>query len=127
MSHVQWLSGFKADLEKLGAFCRERGIFTLIDGTQFIGTGPIDLAALQVDAYGASGYKWLLAGFGNGFLYTAPHFFNELDIRIGGFDFKCYSFDRCDLGDGNCNCYQRNIDDMACRNGFDIFTEEQNV
>ncbi len=85
MSHVQWLSGFKVDLEKLGAFCRDRGVFTLIDGTQFIGTAPLNLKALQVDAYGASGYKWLLAGFGNGFLFTAPGFFEELDIRIGGF------------------------------------------
>jgi len=85
MSHVQWLSGFKVDLEKLGAFCRERGIVPLIDGTQFMGTAPLDLGTMQVDAYGASGYKWLLAGFGNGFLYTAPHFFEELDVRIGGF------------------------------------------
>jgi len=85
LSHVQWLSGFKVELQELGAFCRERGIFTLIDGTQHVGVEPLDLRSLKVDAYGASGCKWLLAGFGNGFQYIDPSFFEQLSIRTGGF------------------------------------------
>lgn len=85
LSHVQWLSGFKVNLKSLGEFCRSLGILTLIDGTQYFGTGPLDLSDIPIDAYGSSGYKWLLAGFGNGFLYTHPSFFEKLNIRVGGF------------------------------------------
>jgi len=56
LSHVQWLSGFQVDLEKVASFCRTKGIHTIIDGTQFFGSGEIDLDISQIDVYGASGY-----------------------------------------------------------------------
>lgn len=40
----------------------------LADGTQFLGAAPFSMRESAVDVMGASGYKWLLGGFGNGFL-----------------------------------------------------------
>lgn len=40
----------------------------MADGTQFLGAAPFSMKESAVDIMGASGYKWLLGGFGNGFL-----------------------------------------------------------
>lgn len=67
-SMVQYLNG----LQLAGDFIKElKGLYPdtlfVADGTQYLGTDVFDFDASGIDILGASGYKWLLAGTGNGF------------------------------------------------------------
>lgn len=68
-SLVQWLSGIKIDLEFLKQLKESYPNLLLIaDGTQYLGTESFSFADSGIDVLGASAYKWLTAGYGNGFI-----------------------------------------------------------
>lgn len=70
VSAIQFLSGHRADLAALGAFCRERGILFAVDAIQAAGHIPIDVQAMQIDILAAGGQKSLMGPPGQGFLYV---------------------------------------------------------
>jgi selenocysteine lyase/cysteine desulfurase len=72
VSWVQWGTGQRMDLARLGAFCRERGILLVADVVQGLGALRLDLSALPVDFAAAGCHKWLLAPSGLGVLYVRP-------------------------------------------------------
>ena len=57
-------------VRELCRLARERGLTSLVDGAQAVGQLPIDLSALECDAYSVSLHKWMLAPAGTGFLYV---------------------------------------------------------
>jgi selenocysteine lyase/cysteine desulfurase len=61
ISHVHWISGFKADIEQLGRHCRDRGITLIVDAIQSLGTQTVDVRKMNVDILVAGAFKWLLA------------------------------------------------------------------
>ncbi|WP_461533066.1 aminotransferase class V-fold PLP-dependent enzyme [Sinomicrobium sp.] len=68
-SIVQYLSGIKIDLAFLKSLKRQYpGLLIVADGTQYCGTEPFDFENSGIDILIASGYKWMLAGYGNGFM-----------------------------------------------------------
>ncbi len=68
-SIVQWLSGIKIDFEFLKQLkSKFPNILLIADGTQYMGTAPFSFKDSAIDILGASCYKWLCAGFGNGFM-----------------------------------------------------------
>ncbi len=72
-SMVQYLNGIKIDLSFLKALKKEFPETLFIgDGTQYLGTERFDFAASRIDVLGASTYKWVGAGFGNGFFMFKP-------------------------------------------------------
>jgi cysteine desulfurase/selenocysteine lyase len=71
LSWVQYASGFRSDLARLGAACRERGILFVVDVIQGLGALPLDVEAAGVDVAAASGHKWLLGPEGAGLLYVS--------------------------------------------------------
>ena len=72
VSHVQFATGYRVDLELLAEACRERGAMLVLDAIQSLGVVPLDLQALGVAAMAVEGRKWLLGPPGCGFLYVAP-------------------------------------------------------
>jgi selenocysteine lyase/cysteine desulfurase len=60
----------RADLARIGAACRARGVFFIVDGIQGCGVRPIDLHALPVDVFASGAQKWLLGPWGTGFVYV---------------------------------------------------------
>jgi selenocysteine lyase/cysteine desulfurase len=48
-SYVQYASGFRQDLARLGAWCRERGLVFVVDATQGLGALPLDVRASHID------------------------------------------------------------------------------
>jgi selenocysteine lyase/cysteine desulfurase len=83
ISEVQWLTGFRIDLPAVTALCREFGVWSVVDITQSWCARPTDAQAAGIDIVGASGYKWPLAGFGNGFMHLSETVRAELHERNG--------------------------------------------
>lgn len=68
-SMVQWLTGIKIDFEFLKKLKSNHPELLIIgDGTQYLGTEVFSFNKSALDVMASSGYKWLTAGFGNGFL-----------------------------------------------------------
>ncbi len=85
ISHVQWATGYTIDLKAFGELCRAHGAWSIVDITQSWCCVPIDLRTSPIDIIGGSGYKWPLAGFGNGFFHLASEVRAKLAER-NGFD-----------------------------------------
>lgn len=68
LSMVQYISGLKIDLSFIKQLKVSYPDLIIIgDATQFLGTEPFDFLNSGFDAVGGSGYKWMMAGFGNGY------------------------------------------------------------
>lgn len=84
MSHVQWQSGFKTDLQALCDACRAMGVHSIIDATQSLGALPVDVSVIRPDVLIGSNYKWMNAGFGTGILYIDAAFLEKYPpVTIG--------------------------------------------
>ncbi len=70
ISFVQYLSGFRADLNAIGEICHRHGCFFFVDAIQGLGAFPLDVNAAHIDALAADGHKWLLGPEGCGLLYV---------------------------------------------------------
>lgn len=69
ISHVNYLTGHRVDLEAIGAICKQNGTFFLVDAIQGLGVFPIDVERMHIDALSADGHKWLMGPEGCGILY----------------------------------------------------------
>ncbi len=84
LSFVQFTNGFRADLEKIGAWCKNHGIWFAVDGIQGVGALPIDVRHMSIDFLAVGGHKWLMAPVGTGFLYIRPEWLHLLDPPFTG-------------------------------------------
>jgi selenocysteine lyase/cysteine desulfurase len=82
-SHIHWRTGTKLDLRLLKNACERHDCRLVVDGVQAVGAVPVD--ASGVDAYCASVFKWLLAGFGLGFVALSSRFAAELNPMVRGY------------------------------------------
>ncbi len=70
LSHVMWSSGAVIPLANVAEMAHRRGIMVVADAAQAAGQIPVDLHALDVDAYAMAGQKWLCGPEGTGALYV---------------------------------------------------------
>ncbi|QKT04833.1 aminotransferase class V-fold PLP-dependent enzyme [Ectothiorhodospiraceae bacterium 2226] len=71
ISSVQYGTGLRLDLERLGRACRERGVLFCVDAIQSLGALPMDVQAVQADFAMADAHKWLLGPEGIAVFYVA--------------------------------------------------------
>ncbi|HEV2845492.1 MAG TPA: aminotransferase class V-fold PLP-dependent enzyme, partial [Thermoanaerobaculia bacterium] len=84
LSWVQYASGYRCDLARLGAACRERGVLFVVDVIQGLGVLPLDVEASFVDVAAAAAHKWLLGPEGIGLLYISDRVIDRLrPVRAG--------------------------------------------
>jgi len=69
VSFVQYLSGYRADLEAVGEICHRNGCLFLVDAIQGLGAFPVDVRRARISALAADGHKWLLGPEGCGILF----------------------------------------------------------
>ena len=74
VSFVQFLSGYKVDLEKIGNHCRANNIIFCVDGIQGIGAMRIDVKKYKIDFLSCGTQKWLLGMQGLAFIYVDEEF-----------------------------------------------------
>jgi cysteine desulfurase family protein len=70
--HASNVTGAVQPIADAADIAHEHGALLLVDGAQGAGHLRVDLAALDVDAYAASGHKGLLGPQGVGLLYLRP-------------------------------------------------------
>jgi selenocysteine lyase/cysteine desulfurase len=71
ISFVQFLSGYRTNLEAIGRICRDRGVIYFVDAIQGIGAFPLDARAAHIDALAADGHKWLMGPEGCAVFYIS--------------------------------------------------------
>ncbi len=78
ISFVQYLNGFRSDLQAVGELCREHDLIFCVDGIQGLGALQVDVQALGVDFWSNGGHKWLMWPMGTGFFYISPRIFERV-------------------------------------------------
>ncbi len=84
LSFVEFATGFRNDLDTLGALCRERGVHFFVDAIQGLGVLPLDVRRTPIDFLAADGHKWLLGPEGAGLFYVRRELIDVLQpVGIG--------------------------------------------
>jgi selenocysteine lyase/cysteine desulfurase len=83
VSSVQWSSGCRVDLRRLGEICRARGAWLVVDAVQELGALRFDPS--PADFVVAGGHKWLNAPFGCGLMYVGERALRELEPASWGY------------------------------------------
>jgi len=98
ISSVQFGTGLRLDLRKLGQFCRANNILFCVDAIQSLGALKLDVQAVQADFIVADGHKWLLGPEGLALFYTRPDAREKLRLNQYGWHMVQHAgeFDRLD-------------------------------
>ena len=84
ISAIQYASGFRADLERVGRAARENGALFIVDIIQAFGAAPFDLEAQFVDIAAGASHKWLCAPEGCGILYLSDRARERIEPTLVG-------------------------------------------
>ncbi len=79
ISYVNYLSGFRVDLDAIGELCRRNNCFFFVDAIQGMGAFPIDVQRSHIDALAADGHKWMLGPEGNGVLFVRCDLLDQIE------------------------------------------------
>lgn len=93
ISHVLFRSAYIHDVAAITARARGAGALTIVDGYQAVGTLPVDVRQLGVDAYIGGCLKWLCGGPGAAFLWVHPDHHADLTPRLAGWLSHVQPFD----------------------------------
>lgn len=75
LSHVQFSNGFRIDPATVGEMKGRHAL--VINASQSAGAFDIDVKEMKIDALCATGHKWLLAGYGSGFVYLSRELLDQ--------------------------------------------------
>jgi len=89
VSWVGFVTGARVDLAALGAMCRDRGVYFIVDAIQGLGPLTVDMRSTHVDIFACGAQKWLLSPWGSGFVYVRrdlvqqlePHDVSWMDVK----------------------------------------------
>jgi cysteine desulfurase/selenocysteine lyase len=84
ISHVQFASGFRADLERLGKVAREYDALLVADVIQSLGVIPVEVEPELVDVAAGACHKWLLTPEGVGYLYLSDRARERIEPTLVG-------------------------------------------
>ncbi|HLM57879.1 MAG TPA: aminotransferase class V-fold PLP-dependent enzyme [Pyrinomonadaceae bacterium] len=79
VSHVQYSNGYRMPIEEIGA--GKGGRAFVVNASQSAGVFPVDVKRMKVDALCATGHKWMLAGYGSGFVYLSRGLLEQTRAR----------------------------------------------
>ncbi len=78
ISFVQFLSGYRIDLDAVGSLCRETGTLFVLDAIQGLGAFPVDVKRAGIDVLAADGHKWMTGPEGSALFYVSPRALDEI-------------------------------------------------
>lgn len=78
ISFVQFLSGYRVNLKKIGKVCKEKGITFSVDAIQGLGAVRLDVEKFNIDFLSSGTQKWLLGLQGLAFIYVRKEFQDKM-------------------------------------------------
>ena len=84
ISQVQYASGFRADLERIGRAARAHDALLVVDVIQAMGVIPTNVDANLIDAAAGASHKWLLGPEGVGLLYLSDRARDRIEPTLVG-------------------------------------------
>lgn len=91
LSSANYCSGYRIDLNAIGALCAERGVLFSVDAIQTLGVFPVALG--KIDFMSAGAQKWMLGPSGAGILFVTKSRHDLLrPATIGGWNVESPNF-----------------------------------
>ena len=84
VSSVAFHNGFTADLDAIGALCRQRNVLFCVDAIQSVGVLPVDVRKSRIDFLAADGHKWMCGPEGAAIFYVAAERRELLEVLESG-------------------------------------------
>jgi selenocysteine lyase/cysteine desulfurase len=84
ISFVQFLSGYRVDLEKIGNVCREKNIILCVDAIQGLGSVRLDVIKNKIDFLSCGTQKWMMGIQGLSFIYITKDLQNKIETIPAG-------------------------------------------
>jgi cysteine desulfurase/selenocysteine lyase len=113
LSHVEFASGQRHNLQRIGEFCHENKKMFCVDAIQTLGVLPVDVRTMHIDFLSADGHKWLLGPEGAGVFFcrrelierTRPLMVGWMNV-INALDYGNYNYTlRADAGRFECGSH----------------------
>src|SRR2546425_2043469 len=82
LSHVQYSNGLRMNLEEVGN--AKGGHALVVNASQSAGVFEIDVKRMKIDALCSTGHKWMLSGYGSGFVYLSRELLERTRPRAIG-------------------------------------------
>lgn len=91
VSHVEFATGFKNDLNALSELCRDHNAYFFVDPIQSLGALTLDVHKTPMDFFSSGCYKWLMSELGISIFYIRKELINTFHPPdIGWFSLKDY-------------------------------------
>lgn len=84
VSAVQFQTGFRMPLRRIGEACRDYRAQLFVDAIQAAGVVPLDVRAAGIDYLACGSHKWLMGLEGTAFVYVAPERVGALSPHVAG-------------------------------------------
>jgi selenocysteine lyase/cysteine desulfurase len=84
LTHMCFMNGFRSQVADITKLAHDRGALVLLDDYQDSGTRPIDVKAMQLDAYVSGTLKYLLGPPGLAFMYVRKSIAESLVPTVTG-------------------------------------------
>jgi cysteine desulfurase / selenocysteine lyase len=98
-SAIQFATGYRGDLGRLGRACRAQGTLFVVDAIQALGHAPLDVHEAAVDVLATGGHKWLCSPFGTGFTWVRGELLERMEPAVVGWTALEASADYADVLD----------------------------
>jgi selenocysteine lyase/cysteine desulfurase len=84
LASCHFFTGYRIDVEAIGALLHERGTLFSLDAIQTLGAFPLDVAKAHVDFLSADAHKWMLGPLAIGIVYVKRTHFELLRPTLLG-------------------------------------------
>lgn len=82
--HISCTIGQLFPIKEVVKLCRDKGLWSMIDGAHGPGSMPLDMRSLDADFYAGCGHKWMLGPKGTGFVFVNKRVLDGLIPRYAG-------------------------------------------
>ncbi|PKL82660.1 MAG: aminotransferase [Ignavibacteriae bacterium HGW-Ignavibacteriae-3] len=84
ISLVQFLSGYRCDIDAIGDLCRSNGIIFCVDAIQGAGVVEIDVQKAKIDFLAGGTQKWFMSSQGLSYVYLTEELQNRINQKYVG-------------------------------------------
>ncbi|MGK9476266.1 aminotransferase class V-fold PLP-dependent enzyme [Melioribacter sp. OK-6-Me] len=84
ISSVQFLSGYRANIDEIGKLCRNKGIIFCVDAIQGVGAIDTDVQKFNVDFLTGGTQKWLMSMEGLAYFFISEELQERIDQKFVG-------------------------------------------